>query len=294
MISSADYPALYVAADAASGRAQRLYLALFKASVTMMIVGALSTTVGGISIALRTAGLLAGALLLLVSFVLNVIIRLQAPERVWFAGRAVAESVKTASWRYMTCAPPFCAELGSKTVDEMLLSELALIVKERKALGWNLGGDLSQPQITDKMRQIRSSPLETRVNIYRDDRIGIQTNWYATQSELNRREHTRWFYLTTGAQLFSLTWAMLLLSGNVRVNLTGVFSASAAGAMAWTQVKKYQELAQSYAMAAMDLGIAREKLAHVAGDIQFEAFVADSESAISREHTMWITRRDTI
>jgi hypothetical protein len=87
---------------------------------------------------------------------------------------------------------------------------------------------------------------------------------------------------------------MLLLSGNVRVNLTGVFSASAAGAMAWTQVKKYQELAQSYAMAAMDLGIAREKLAHVAGDIQFEAFVADSESAISREHTMWITRRDTI
>ena len=34
------------------------------------------------------------------------------PERTWYEGRAVAESVKTLAWRYSVCADPFPKEMS--------------------------------------------------------------------------------------------------------------------------------------------------------------------------------------
>jgi hypothetical protein len=51
-------------------------------------------------------------------------------------------------------------------------------------------------------------------------------------------------------------------------------------------------VAQSYAIATMDLGLIQEQGARIEGDAQLAAFVADAENAISREHTLWVARRD--
>ena len=77
-----------------------------------------------------------------------------------------------------------------------------------------------------------------------------------------------------------------------RWNLVGVFSSLASALVAWLQVRQHEELAQSYAVAALELGFIEEQAEHVAGDPSFSAFVGDSENAISREHTLWIARRD--
>jgi hypothetical protein len=76
------------------------------------------------------------------------------------------------------------------------------------------------------------------------------------------------------------------------INPTGTFSTLAAAAMAWLQVKRYQELAQSYLLAAHELGLIEAQSLHVHTEVELSAFVANAENAISREHTMWVARRD--
>lgn len=57
-------------------------------------------------------------------------------------------------------------------------------------------------------------------------------------------------------------------------------------------MRQHEELAQSYAVAALELGFIEEQVGRVSDDKGLSAFVADAESAISREHTLWIARRD--
>jgi len=76
------------------------------------------------------------------------------------------------------------------------------------------------------------------------------------------------------------------------VNLTGLFAAMANAFVAWPQVKQHESVAQAYAIATMDLGLIQEQGARIEGDAQLAAFVADAENAISREHTLWVARRD--
>ena len=68
----------------------------------------------------------------------------------------------------------------------------------------------------------------------------------------------------------------------------------AASLIAWMQVKRYQELAQSYGLATQELGLIASRGLHVASDEELSKFVAESETAISREHTLWTARRDVL
>jgi len=295
MISPQDFPSLGQAAGKASLDQQRLYLNLFRLSLGLMVTGAFVSTVSGAYSELRPAGLVAGAILLAVSLVLTSAIKIRAPERIWFGGRAVAESVKTVTWRYMTCAEPFDNSLAMRVADDQFMKELQAILKERKQLAWNLGGTTAGlPQITAVMRNIRQADLATRKQIYRDERIVEQRTWYSGKAESNRRDYNGWFWATVAGQLAALLWAIAMVwRVDFTLNLTGVFSSVVAALIAWSQVKRYQELAQAYSLAAHELGMILEKLIHINTESDFASFVGDAENAISREHTLWIARRDT-
>ena len=71
-----------------------------------------------------------------------------------------------------------------------------------------------------------------------------------------------------------------------------VFATLATASIAWLQVRRHQELAQSYNLAAHELGLIAIQATHVGSDEGLSKFVADAETAISREHTMWVARRD--
>lgn len=66
---------------------------------------------------------------------------------------------------------------------------------------------------------------------------------------------------------------------------------ASAAATAWLQTGRYQEQQQSYALAAHELGLIVTLERYVTTEEDFARFVADSESAISREHTTWLARR---
>jgi len=68
----------------------------------------------------------------------------------------------------------------------------------------------------------------------------------------------------------------------------------AAVLLSWLQVKQHQELSQSYAIAANDINLILSQEPYVDSDNKLEKFIADSENAFSREHTLWIARRDVL
>jgi hypothetical protein len=76
------------------------------------------------------------------------------------------------------------------------------------------------------------------------------------------------------------------------VNLTGVFAALAAALIAWTQLKKYEELATMYGLTAQELRSVEDQARHVRNEEQFTRFVLTAEDAISREQALWLTRRE--
>jgi hypothetical protein len=67
------------------------------------------------------------AIVFAVSIIANLFLQLLAPDSAWFAGRSIAESVKTLTWRYMLCAEPYHAELTSKDADDRFLNDLAIM-----------------------------------------------------------------------------------------------------------------------------------------------------------------------
>jgi hypothetical protein len=60
--------------------------------------------------------------------------------------------------------------------------------------------------------------------------------------------------------------------------------------MTWTQLKKNDQLAQSYGLAAQELLLISGQAIEIKTNEELSAYVVNSENAISREHTMWLAR----
>jgi hypothetical protein len=290
-VTNAAFPALFQAADAASLSAQKTYLGLFKGTLLLLLVGAL---LGSFSAAgWQQTSRVASAVLFGVSIVLNATMKMLAPEKTWFGARAIAESVKSSSWRYMAGGEPYGHELAPKAADESFLDELRSIMAQKTSLAWDHFNMTPTPQITGEMRTRRQLPTAERLQFYLTERIKDQREWYASKAVRSQASYLRWFWLTMAGQVAALTSAILMTRVvDSPANLTGALSAVSAAFMAWLQVKKYQELAQSYALAAHELGIIEAQATHLGDEHEVAAFVANAENAISREHTMWIARRD--
>jgi hypothetical protein len=97
-----DYPAFYQAAEDASMGGQNTYKRLVQADLALVVLGA---TLGALAFLVPTsyAAYFAAvaAIVLLASIVAKYVNKQRADDKEWFDGRAVAESVKTLTWRYM-------------------------------------------------------------------------------------------------------------------------------------------------------------------------------------------------
>jgi hypothetical protein len=214
----------------------------------------------------------------------------------WYGGRAAAESIKSLAWRYMTGAEPFFVSLPPRDVDQQFLGSLQSVLDQSDQLAVPLSGVVArEPQITEKMRVVRSLSLVERKQVYIEDRINDQQRWYSEKSGTNETLETRFFGFVMVAQALALFYAIFLVAQpNIPLDLTGVFSTAAAAFLGWMQVKQYQELAQAYGVAAHELGLICDQSRYINSDDDFAIFVADAEAAISREHTLWIARRDRL
>lgn len=285
-----ELPALFNAADTASKKSQTNYLRAVAADLLLMVAGAIVTSISFEAEWAVTSTTVIGITLLFLSMAATAFVCFQKYEQHWYANRAVAESVKTLSWRYAMKAEPF--NVQDIDADRSFVESLKAILDDRAYLGADLAGLQSTgPQITNRMRELRNMSVAERLERYKGDRIDDQRKWYAGKAERNKNARMKWFIGVAVAQLAGTGFAVAALRCPGLLNVCAVFVAVASSALAWLQLKQHQELAQSYGIAAHELGLILEGKI-VATDDDLSIFVSDAENAISREHTLWVARRD--
>lgn len=283
-----DYPALFKAADTASNNFQRHFLQLIKAEYALLISAAFISVVG-----ISGAGwhaFLAGVLLLSCATLL--IRSIWKPEQNWYKARALAESVKTLTWRYAMVAYPFNRATAVEN-DLELRENLSRLLKMNADLVAQLPGDASaDDQVTNVMDHLRSLPLSDRRQYYQENRIQEQRKWYRAKSTENKKIARRWVVVSIigycVAIVLSLARIVLPDWHFWQIEPLIVVASSILG---WVQIKKFNELAASYAVTAQEIGMINITLSNADSVRSFSDFVNEAEGAFSREHTSWIARQ---
>jgi len=289
------FPEIYRSADDASLSGQHWYITWFTINLVLLLLGAIvGSVIFGDLQAKQTVQVLA-AIFFFVALGTTILLGTCRWERVWYAGRAVAESAKSLTWKFVCGADPFPLTLDSKEAVVRFTDALQELLKENKHLasifsGLNGGGE----QVTSFMMGIRGSATGVRRDIYLSQRVNEQQEWYATESCKNRRRRNTWFTLLVLFQTAAGAAAVILaIFPLFPWRGAAVFSTLASAIVAWGQMKRYQELAQAYGLAAQELSLNAARGAYVTTDDDLARFVNDAETAISREHSMWVARRET-
>lgn len=286
-----DYPEIFINADKSSQKAQRTYLMLnIFFLITLIIFSFLLY-----NIELEVYRLLS-ILMLVCALILNFILYYFKYEKVWYEGRAVSESIKTLSWKYMMKSKPFNETIGEKnSEDELFLEYIHSMIGEKKTFYVLVGGKFSDiNQITKKMLDIRALKYEERFNIYNVERLNSQIKWYSNNSRKNKENKNFIFALISLVILFTLVLIIFNIKWLVDFLNISSITTIIASILVYMKIKNFQDLTYSYSLTAQELSTIKEKRKNVNSEIDLDNYVDDAESAISREHTMWLARRDNM
>ena len=282
-----DFPALYRSADELSFVSQTHFFRVLKSHLVLLVVAAVLSIVSIPHWSIAALQLLA----LLGAMFCSIYLFSKRPDRYWYAGRAVAESIKTITWRYVCRAEPFQSyDTIAKSDFQQRLKE---ILDQNKDVAQAHTNHLDAPQITDVMAQMRSRTLDERKAIYTASRIKDQLTWYAKKAVLNKKTSNGFFWALIATNGVAVLCAILRITFvEVPFWPTDIFVAAAASLLSWMQAKRFSELAASYALAAHEIGLIREQSLQPNTEKEFSLFVGDAENAFSREHTQWVARKD--
>lgn len=286
-MNDADYPAIYQAASDLSQKSQNAFYRALAGHMALLVIAAAISVVNSpcAEIAILQSLVLLGAL------AWAIYLFLARPDRYWYAGRAVAESIKTVTWRYISRAEPFDHD------DQIDRSAFALkvraVIDQNRDVAGKLTTHLDGVQITVEMERLRAQDEKGRRNFYRDARIVDQQKWYAKKAAYNKRMVNIFF----GWLIFVLCLAIAFAIAKVKYPSapywpTDIFVTLAASILSWIQAKRYQELSASYALTAHEISLIRQQASGEMDERALSLFVGDAENAFSREHTQWVARRD--
>lgn len=281
-------PGLYQSASRASLDAQKSYFIGLRCYLILLICAAFISYARPSDV----EGALLSASLFLITLGILIFIRVKRPDDTWYNGRAVAESVKTRTWRWMMRAVPYEECQNIEIVSKQFISDLKIILDQNKSLSHSLYSTSAvKDPISQTMRNVRALSVSDRLAIYVDQRIQDQATWYWTKSHYNKRRAQQWFWFSVF--LHALAIAMLLYKiREPAFSLPVEVIATAAGAtLTWLQAKKHNELNSAYALTAHEIVLIKGESASVRSEEQLSEYVVNSEAAFSREHTQWVARK---
>lgn len=290
-IEEKDFPGLYQSANDSSidckeryfrGIAWYLILLLFAALFAFFADGESNSLFKIIS-----------TVLFLATLSLTIWLRVSRPDDTWYNGRAVAESVKTRSWRWMMRAEPYMDCDNVEVMRKQFVNDLRTILKQNESLIGRIGIEPSaQEPITNKMLEIRKLDLVSRFEFYKKERIIDQALWYSKKSKYNKKKSTFWFWGTV--ILHGL--AILLLLYNIKEPTAklpiGVVALGASSILTWLQAKKHSELSSSYSLTAHEIVLIKSETTIIETERDFSEYIMNCENAFSREHTQWFARKN--
>ncbi|MGP8216788.1 MAG: DUF4231 domain-containing protein [Bacteroidia bacterium] len=287
-----DYPSYYKAADKSSKKAQKNYLLIIGLNLSFMIVAATLAIYSFQCESVKLLLYIISGLLLFTSLIFSIVLKTKKFEDVWYQGRALAESVKTLTWRYVTCSEGFGKEVENN-VDELFTNRLKGLSNEVKSLAKDLDSEiLSEAIITNDMIKYRRESLNERKELYLNDRIKEQKKWYSAKATYNKKRYERWFtaiIIWQSLAIISIVYLIKVPTSSFK--LVGVFTTLASATIGWLQLKQHQALTQAYTTAVIELNHIETSASSVDSEDKLSKFVLDSENAISREHTLWLAQK---
>lgn len=285
------YPSLYQVADKASLCAQTFLLRLTVLHALLLIIG----TTLAINIQPQREYSLIMAIFYLAAVALSVFLGVKKYEKTWYNGRAVAESIKTSTWRYTMRAVPFEDAESVQAPRAEFRNMLESIIRTNRELGDSISEhEDTGEQVTVEMNNIRALSLDDRKKYYLSNRIDEQRKWYATKAVYNRKMQKRWFFALIVSQSLAVVCALTRIAyPDWAYWPTDTLVLIASFCIAWMQLKKFNELSSSYSLTAQEIGVLRGHIESVTNENQLSEFVNSSELAFSREHTQWVARQET-
>ena len=158
-------------------------------------------------------------LILFASIVISYIIRSLKLDERWFNARALTESCKTLTWRFMTRTNPFDIRDNHKAVTNFFVDRIKDLSDNYKGLYTCLNPDLlSLPVVSSKVQEIQMMDLQLRMDIYKKYRLIDQRNWYTKESRKCRLRNDIWFWITLIAQILAISIVFYLISGGDNSN----------------------------------------------------------------------------
>ncbi|MEO3772629.1 DUF4231 domain-containing protein [Micromonospora sp. B9E7] len=289
MLNAEDFPPFQRAVSHESQRGQRVYATLIALRLSLLLLAALAgvATWKLDDFALGPA-LAAGAFA--ATSIVEVFLLTNRPGERWYVGRALSESTKSLTWRFAIAAHPFPRSRSDSECVEEFTGLLLGLTKDMAAAGLAAPAVTGQ-QITEGMRALRAAPLEDRRTAYLTGRLEGQRVWYAERSLSNRARANRWSVSMLVLEVVGLTLAIARVAGLTEIDLLGVAAAAVAAGAAWTQTRQHSAVATAYALASQELAAMGSLASRISSEAELSQFVSDTETAVSREHTMWRARR---
>lgn len=284
----ADFPALYQAANTESLNSQKSFLRTFRVRLVALLVAA-----AGGAVAVPIWNIHLGAWVALAAFATalaaELVLAILKPDRIWYEGRAAAESAKTLTWRFCVGGENFEAELPSDTAEPRFLSELREILQDLRELDVNTPDHIAG-QITDAMRAARNGSFLDRRELYKVGRIDNQRQWYSKKARWNAKRWRLWTVVTIVSEFVGLMLGVFIVAGAIEFDALGILAALAATVTAWVQAKQHQNLSTAYSITSQELASIYSEMDQ-ASEAGWAKFVGQAEEAISREHTLWRASR---
>jgi hypothetical protein len=271
--------------------AQKRYLRLVRAKIAVLVFISIATSLAWDRVpGTRTVAATIVAVFLIIATSASFLMDLRKFDHNWFVCRAIAESVKTETWKFVTKADPYTALAED---EGHFLNRVRELLKRQRPVPLELSEQcVASGQITEIMREIRNKSLPDRRTFYAENRILDQLNWYAKKARWNQSRELLWFFIGWMLQVVTVIGAVIMIAfGDFPFNPVGVLTTAAVGALSWYHARNYRELSQSYGLVAQELGILRDQIDSARTDARLAEIVMDVERTISREHTIWLAGR---
>lgn len=282
-----DYPSIYRSADRLSLESQKKFFQFLYLNLFFLVVAASASMMNSNHILFAMIQTVS----LLLSLASSVYLYAIRPDRDWYSARAIAESVKTMTWRYISKAEPFNR---SETEDrDRFILGLKQVLDQNKEISKKLIGGQSTMQITKEMIRLRTRAFSDRLNFYVENRVAEQCDWYAKKANENNQKANKYFWLLIFVNILAIIFSLArLFYLDSPFWPTDFFIAIAASLLGWIQAKRYTENSASYALATHEISLIREQALSVKTPNDLSLYVGDAENAFSREHTQWAARKD--
>jgi hypothetical protein len=291
-VSDSDFPQLFVAADRASRSGEKMHRRGTRARL-ILVVSAAACGIGELRVGSGHTDLL--GLLTLILFILALLLEgvlwKQRPERDWYDGRALAESVKTLAWKFAVGGDPFPISMPEH---EATVSFTELLDELRTPYhGLRLSPVIGEA-VTPWMSELRRSASPVRRQRYIADRVEDQQRWYSDKAMQNTRLAGIWRIVLVSLEFLGAAAALVESLTSLGLDFAPTLAAAVGAVAAWLEARQHEQISRAYSTTVTDLGNALTKLKTVPDEQDWAREMNDTEDAISREHTLWRASRSQI